>query len=159
MMEPIPDAESVEASEMEQPALGPLDVFADVPTFPAPRQFSTRKGMVQRNGVSPQMGRVLVAMYHLTNNGQREIFPSAIAEIVSVVDGRQVSGMLSGAIKLGYVQKGKVGDNGRGSYRLTASGERAVSGLGTWPWDVRELGYPPWLTIEPGSGSRTRRHG
>jgi DNA-binding MarR family transcriptional regulator len=122
------------------------DIDVDVesaPHFPPP---SKRPRSDVNYGVSPQMGRVLLALYYLHQKGAKEIATSAIQALLSPVDAKQVSGMLSAAIKQGYVVRGSAIETGRGTYyRLLSKGRTRAQSLRTWPYDHRGLAVPPWL--------------
>jgi DNA-binding MarR family transcriptional regulator len=147
-----------EEIEIEQPDTEELAVSEeyDEPSFDdAPAVFPSSSSALRgprkirsAGGISPQMGRILVAMHHLAANGQRDVLTNSIQGLVSPVDSKQVSGMIHGAIKAGYVDKGDSATGRASYYSLTKSGKKLAENLGTWPWDVREMAYPPWLSVE-----------
>jgi hypothetical protein len=141
------DSETIE----EQPHVDDIAEFdQDSGVYDTPAVFPSSSSLrgprkVRRSGVSPQLGRVLVAMHHLSANGQDDLLTANIQAIVSPVDAKQVSGMISSAIRSGYVEKGDSASGRASYYSLTKTGNKLAATLGTWPWDVRGLGYPEWL--------------
>lgn len=133
---------------------------ATVASFPPPRKHGSDQSSIP-NGVSPQLGRVLMAMYYLKRNGQTKVASSAMQEILTAGDARQVAGMMGQAVKLGWVKRLNVATSGgRGyNYKLTIVGERVAETLGTWPWDVREMDYPSWLLVAEDDGYQTMARG
>lgn len=127
------DAEAVDEDEAED----------ELTHYPPPRQA---KPAGKR--VAPQMGRILLAMWHLHGNGQTDIAPAAIQALVSPVDAKQVSGVLGGGMKLGLVARGEPIGVGRGwFYKLSAAGQITAANLGTAPYDDRDLAVPEWLQM------------
>jgi hypothetical protein len=131
-------------SPIEAPPIPSVDVVVD-DEQPAQYPRST-PASEPKPGVSPQMGRVLLAIQHLHQQGEVEVAGPMIQSLLSPVDAKQVSGMLSAAIKLRYVTRGSALDAGRGTrYKLNAAGRKLAQTLGTWPYDHRGLAVPPWL--------------
>jgi hypothetical protein len=135
--EPAPDAKPLEMVKEPEPSED-IDKPAQFPRSAEPSSEPKR--------VSPQMGRVLLVMHFLHQQGEIEITGHAIQALLSPVDAKQISGMLSGAIKLRYVTRGGALEAGRGTrYKLSPAGRMLAQSLGTWPYDHRGLAVPPWL--------------
>jgi hypothetical protein len=144
--EPPSEAPSVETKvdipEIEQPPAVSFPVVQTEETTPFRRLVGP---FSRRAKITPQIGRVLVALYNVHHTGRTEISAKGLRSFMQQPDKLQVATSLSYSVRHHLVEKTK-GDTVY-EWRLTEEGTKAVQQIGTWPWDDRRLARPKWLRL------------
>jgi hypothetical protein len=136
--------------ETDQP---PLENVTPVPDWAADDDLedgdvaSVVQPISPKPQVSPQVGRIILAMYYLYGNEQRQVPTSTIAPLLDRNDVKQVSGLLAQASRWGYADRLPQQEGERIHWQLTPSGVDLARGLGTWPYTHRNLPVPEWLRM------------
>lgn len=143
-----PDSPPVEDETVEPEFTGAEPTTSPTVSFPTSQPsanpFRLLVGPFGRQPrVTPQVGRVLVALYNLHHTGREHISAKALQSYMRQSDKDRVSTALSYAIRYKLVDRIKRGTVFE--WFLSEEGIKAVQQVGTWPWDEMNLSHPKWL--------------
>lgn len=119
------------------------------PPGPRPAEPPIRQGRPHsRNGISPQVGRIMAAMAYVTkSSGKPDLTTSQVTKYLAARDAKQYAARMPGMVDKGMVVRGLPIPDSRGwHYRLTPKGLATIKELGGWPFEDEGVPVPEWVT-------------